>query len=95
MEYTCVAAASLLLQAARPISQNGVDGQASGIDSRHLRRQLGVVPLVLGLGFMFHAIPAGSLVPIHMLLGIIVIGLVEGAAGQERRAALRGGGLSA
>jgi hypothetical protein len=45
-----------------------------------------LVPLVLGLGFMFNVIPAGPLVPIHMLLGIMVVGLVEGAAGQERRA---------
>jgi hypothetical protein len=45
-----------------------------------------LVPLVLGLGFMFKVIPSGPLVPIHMLLGIIVVGLVEGAAGQQRRA---------
>jgi hypothetical protein len=54
-----------------------------------------LAPLVLGLGFMFHALPAGSLVPIHMLLGIIVVGLVEGVAGQERRAARRHQGASA
>jgi hypothetical protein len=48
-----------------------------------------LVPLILGLGFMTHAIASGSLVPIHMLLGIIVLGLVEGAAGQQRRALRR------
>jgi hypothetical protein len=48
-----------------------------------------LVPLVLGLGFWFHFLPSGSLVPIHMVLGIIVIGLVEGAAGQERRSRRR------
>ena len=48
-----------------------------------------LVPLALGLSIMVHAVPGSSLTPVHMLLGIIVIGLVEGAAGQERRALRR------
>jgi hypothetical protein len=48
-----------------------------------------LAPLILGLGFMFNLLPRGSLVPIHMLLGVIVVGLVEGAAGQQRRATRR------
>ncbi|HUX87706.1 MAG TPA: hypothetical protein VMW65_11945 [Chloroflexota bacterium] len=67
----------------RPVS--GVPN--SGI--RTVARFFPLVPLVVGLGFMFHIIGGHGLIGIHMLLGIITIGLVEAASAQQRRA-LRG-----
>lgn len=52
-----------------------------------------LLPLILGLGFQFNLIPRAGLVPVHMTLGLIVLGLVEMASAQERRALRRGGRL--
>lgn len=56
----------------------------SGI--RTVARFFPLVPLAFGLGFMFHLIGGNGLIGIHMLLGIITIGLVEAASARQRRA---------
>ena len=53
-----------------------------------------LLPLILGLGFWVGAFGSLGLVPIHMTLGLIVLGLVEMASAQDRRSQRRGGRIS-
>lgn len=52
---------------------------------RVVARFFPLLPLVLGLGFLFAGLD-GALIPVHMLLGIITIGLVEMTAAKQKRA---------
>lgn len=75
-----VVIAVLALVALRPLA--GVP--STGV--RVLARFAPLVPLALGLGFLFNLIGGLPLVVLHMALGIGTIGLVEAAAAQQRRA---------
>jgi|GEM_PF-1057909 len=72
--------AVLAIYALRPI--RGISN--SGV--RQVARFLPLVPLVLGIGFLVNVIGGTGLVVVHALLGIACIGLVEAAAGRQRRA---------
>ncbi|HVB96127.1 MAG TPA: hypothetical protein VNG11_00205 [Chloroflexota bacterium] len=56
---------------------------------RTVARFFPLVPLAFGLGFMFHMLGGNGPIGIHMLLGIITIGLVEAASAGQRRALRR------
>lgn len=71
--------ALLALYALRPISK------VRYTTTRAAARFAPLLPLVLGLGFEFHLIPTGRVVIIHMVLGVLTIGLVEMAAARQKR----------
>lgn len=71
--------AILALIALRPVKRVPAPGL------RAAARFMPLAPLALGLLFLVGIAGGAALVGIHMLLGIATIGLVEMAAGRERR----------
>lgn len=59
--------------------------EMDGDTMRSIARFAPVVTLIVGLGMMMNMLPTRSFVHVHMLLGIITIGLVEMSAGRQRR----------
>jgi hypothetical protein len=60
-----------------------------GAGLRQAARFFPLLPLAVGLGFTLGALPRGHVAwwTIHVVLGLAAIGLVEAAAGRQRRAA--------
>ncbi len=70
----------LALVALRPLTKVPNSG------ARVAARFMPLLPFVFGLGFLFGVIGGTPLVVVHIALALITIGLVEAAAGQQRRA---------
>lgn len=52
---------------------------------RWIAEFIAILPLVVGLLLMFDVIEGLAAVLVHMALGVLTIGLIEGAAAQSRR----------